>query len=85
METNNSIDASDNEPSVPQKCRFSVSRYRQRSFTTPVSMASYRHYHHQDRYDVGDHREAFITRWKARLGSKGAKQVQLMCYMQNYS
>ena len=33
------------------------------------------HRHHQNRYDLEDHREAFIIRWRARLGSKGAKQV----------
>ena len=73
--------ASESEPSAPPKCRFSMSRYRQRSFTTPVSMGS----HHRDRYDLKDRRETFITRWRARLGSKGAKQVKLMMfYMQNY-
>ena len=75
--------ASESEPSAPPPtCRFSISKYRQRSFTTPVSMGSY----HRDRYDLEDRREAFITRWRAGLGSKGAKQVKLMMfYVQNYN
>ena len=72
--------AGESEPSAPPKRQSSVSRYRQRSLTTPVSMVG-RYHHHRDRYDHEDRREDFITRWKARLGSKRAKQVTLLMYI----